>query len=87
MARAQASGLWSDRSAIERGTASRRVHQTELLRIWTTLLSYMLAKANLAYEKTQSDELQRPGAGNQVDRRHCAAFSIEAMLTAALRGQ
>ncbi len=38
----------------ERGTASRRVHQTELLRIWTALLSYMLAKANLAYEKTQA---------------------------------
>lgn len=49
---AQTSGFYSDRSGLERGTlGSRKNRQSQFIRIWTTLISYMLAKSNIAYEK------------------------------------
>lgn len=50
--RAQASGLFSDRSAIERGSTSRTTRQNDVIRLFTTLGSYMFAKFNVAYERT-----------------------------------
>jgi hypothetical protein len=52
VARAQGSGLYTDRTAIERGTVSANVRQTEWVRIFTVLASYMIAKNNVAYERT-----------------------------------
>jgi hypothetical protein len=48
---AQTSGFYSDRSNLERGTMGRKNRQSQFIRIWTTLVSYMLAKGNIAYEK------------------------------------
>lgn len=49
---AQTSGFFSDRSGLERGTlGSKKNRQAQWVRIWTTLISYMLAKGNIAYEK------------------------------------
>ncbi|MFC4353172.1 hypothetical protein ACFOW6_16605 [Fodinicurvata halophila] len=50
--RAQASGLFSDRSAVERGSVSRTTRQNEVVRLFTALGSYMFAKFNVAYERT-----------------------------------
>jgi len=47
----QTSGLFSDRSGIERGTLSATSRQSKWIRLWTTLVSYMLAKGNIAFEK------------------------------------
>jgi len=47
----QTSGFYSDRSGLERGTMGRKNRQSQFIRIWTTLISYMLAKSNIAYEK------------------------------------
>jgi hypothetical protein len=49
----QTSGFFSDRSGIERGTLSRTTRQSQFIRLWTTLISYMQRKGNLAYMKTQ----------------------------------
>jgi hypothetical protein len=48
---AQTSGFFSDRSGIERGTINYKTVQSQFIRIWTTLISYMLAKSGIAYEK------------------------------------
>jgi len=49
---AQTSGFYSDRSGLERGTTgTKKNRQSQFIRIWTTLISYMLAKSNIAYEK------------------------------------
>jgi DNA repair protein RadC len=48
---AQTSGFFSDRSGLERGTINRKTVQSQFIRIWTTLISYMLAKSGIAYEK------------------------------------
>lgn len=50
--RAQASGLFSDRSAIERGSVNRNHRQSDVVRLFTTLGSYMFAKFNVAYERS-----------------------------------
>jgi hypothetical protein len=50
VARAQASGVYADRTAIERGTLGRDTRQNEFLRLFTALGSYMFAKFNIAQE-------------------------------------
>jgi len=49
----QTSGFFSDRSGIERGTLSNTTRQNQFIRLWTTLISYMQRKGNIAYMKTQ----------------------------------
>ena len=39
---AQTSGLFSDRSALERGTINNRAVQSQFIRIWTTSENFML---------------------------------------------
>ncbi len=53
VARSQASGIWTDRTPIERGTTSASNRQSELVRSFTALGSYMFIKANRAYEQTR----------------------------------
>lgn len=48
---AQTSGFFSDRSGLERGTINFKTVQSQFIRIWTTLISYMLRKSGIAYEK------------------------------------
>lgn len=50
VARAQASGLYADRTAVERGTMGATARQNEFLRLFTALGSYMFAKYNVAEE-------------------------------------
>lgn len=50
VARAQASGLYADRSPIERGTLGATSRQNEFVRLFTALGSYMFAKYNVAEE-------------------------------------
>jgi len=49
----QASGLFLDRSAIERGTLSSRIRQNPFVLLMTTLGSYFFAKQNRVIEATQ----------------------------------
>lgn len=53
VARSQASGLMADRNALERGTISQNVRQSDFIRLWTTLGSYMVTKMNRAYLEVQ----------------------------------
>lgn len=48
---AQTSGFFADRSGLERGTINYKTVQSQFIRIWTTLISYMLAKFGIAHEK------------------------------------
>jgi hypothetical protein len=50
VARAQASGVYADRTAVERGSLGRETRQNEFLRLFTALGSYMFAKFNVAQE-------------------------------------
>ena len=93
--RAQASGLFPDRSAVERGSVSRTARQNDVVRLFTTLGSYMFAKFNVAYERTA--KAKRTIAEEGVSTRSAQEvlswtldmmflFTLEAVLTAAMKG-
>ena len=93
---AQTSGIFSDRSAIERGTLAPNIRQTEFVRMWTTLISYMLAKGNIGFERTQRmvrDVKSQGLSGRSIlTVSNFAAdiallFLVEGLLVALIRGQ
>lgn len=94
--RAQASGLFSDRSAIERGSISNATRQNSVVRLFTTLGSYMFAKFNVAYERTMIARRQVSEGGASVASAQAALswavdmtflFAVEAVIAAAIRGK
>jgi len=94
--RAQSSGLFADRSAIERGSVTRNARQNDVVRLFTTLGSYMFAKFNVAYERTAkaSRTVQDEGVSLKSAQEALSwtldmafLFTLEALLTAAIRGQ
>lgn len=94
--RSQASGLFSDRSAVERGSADMRMRQNEFLRLFTTLGSYMFAKFNVAYERTgrARQVIEREGVSRQSAQEAMSwtidmtfLFALEAVLYAAIKGR
>ncbi|CAA2140439.1 LPD23 domain-containing protein [Hyphomicrobium sp. ghe19] len=94
--RSQASGLFSDRSAIERGSVSRTARQNDVVRLFTALGSYMFAKFNVAYERTgkasrtvRQEGVSAKSAGEVISWTVDMAFlfMLEAVVMAAIRGQ
>lgn len=94
--RAQASGLFSDRSAIERGSVSRTTRQNDVVRLFTTLGSYMFAKFNVAYERaaTGSRVIRKEGVSLRSAQEVASMtldmaflFTLEAVVMAALKGR
>lgn len=93
--RAQASGVFSDRSAIERGSVSQRTRQNDVVRLFTTLGSYMFAKFNVAYERTAKAVrlIEQEGASGRSAVEVMSwtldmafLFALEAVLYAAIKG-
>jgi hypothetical protein len=94
--RAQASGLFSDRSAVERGSISKTGRQSDVVRLFTTLGSYMFAKFNVAYER--SAKAGRVIGNEGVSGRSAVEvlswtldmaflFTLEAVMLAAIKGR
>jgi hypothetical protein len=84
---AQTSGMFSDRSGIERGT-TRAHRQSQWIKIWTTLISYMLAKGNIAYAKGRQFA-RKPSlwGATTLAADVVMLFTVEAVLSAMIRGQ
>ncbi|WP_313609250.1 hypothetical protein [Rhizobium sp.] len=87
VARAAASGNFSDRTPIERGSLSRNVRQNDVVRLFTALGSYMFAKFNVAYEKTRQTQFNDPRQVLSWTSDMVMLFTVEAILAAAVRGQ
>lgn len=87
VARSQASGIWSDRTPIERGTVSPTVRGSEWVRIWTALGSYFFAKGNIAVELVAKTDPKRLEQDAKLITSLMVLFTVEAVLVGALRGQ
>lgn len=85
VARAQASGNFSDRTAIERGTAFN-ARQSDIVRLFTTLGSYMFAKFNVAYERTAQTDFLDPMEVLSWTADMAMLFVIEAILYNGIKG-
>ncbi len=85
---AQTSGIWADRSGIERGTLGNRTRQSQYVRLWTTLISYMIRKQGLAYESTQkykrSDRTIGDAANLAID--YVMLFMVEGIASQLVYG-
>lgn len=84
----QTSGFFSDRSNLERGTVNKKTRQSQFIRIWTTLISYMLKKGNIAYEKGVA--VKREGlsfkTAIQFGMDMLLLFTVEGLVSAFLYG-
>lgn len=94
--RAQASGLFADRSAVERGSVSRTARQNDVVRLFTALGSYMFAKFNVAYERSAKAKRLIGDEGLSTRSAQEALswsldmvflFTFEAVVGAAIKGQ
>lgn len=86
--RSQSSGLFSDRSGFERGTLSgTQARQVEFVKAFTTLGSYMITKANIAYEKTKNTSFRSPKQVMGWTMDMAMLFMLEGLALAALRAQ
>lgn len=82
VARAQASGLISDRSAFERGTLSTDTRQNGFVRLFTALGSYMFAKGNIAYERLGVAKQDIDGFnGKSFNAAFSATFDVALLFT------
>jgi hypothetical protein len=90
--RAQGSSLFTDRSAIERGSLGATTRQNEFVKLFSTLGSYMFAKANVAYERGKiAQQVFAENGASQASVLEAASlvtdmvmlFSIEALVGAA----
>lgn len=93
--RAQASGLFSDRSAVERGSVNRTARQNDVVRLFTALGSYMFAKFNVAYERTATAKrtIREEGVSGKSAAEVMSwtidmafLFTLEAVLMGAIKG-
>ena len=83
---AQTSGMFSDRSAIERGTLTETTRQSEFVKLWTTLMSYMIAKGNIAFESYRRTDFHNPRSVLSFGSDVLLLFAAEALLMGLIKG-
>ena len=84
--RSQASGNFQERTAFERGTINPKVRQSELVRAFTALISYFMAKNNVAYERTKKTNFKNPGEVIGWATDMALLYVFEAALVSLIRG-
>ena len=79
--RSQGSAIFANRTAFERGTLNTGTHQSNLVKIFGTLGSYMFAKFNIAYELSQKTKL---GISKAETKAEIALISVDMAINVAL---
>lgn len=85
--RSQASGVFTERTQFERGSLNKSIKQTELVRVFTGLISYFMAKSNVAYERTRRTNFKNPGQIFNWAVDMSLLYLGEAILVGLIRGQ
>lgn len=86
VARAQSSGIFSDRTAIERGTVHQNMRQGALVQLFTLLGSYMINKFNVAYERIHKTNFNKPIEVFDLFIDMMILFMLEAIAYSLLKG-
>lgn len=82
--RAQSADNFIDKSAVQRGTLDDKHRQSELVKSTTMLLSYMIAKGNVAREKYQAVEFTKPLQVAKFTADMVQLFALETLVVALL---
>jgi hypothetical protein len=86
VSRAQGSGEFIDKNPLQRGTLGDNVRQSEWIKATTTLMGYMMAKGNAAYEVTQKTNFRSPRQVLKWMSDLVLLFTVEGLLVNAIRG-
>lgn len=84
--RAQSPENFIDKPAVSRGTISENIRQTELVKATTMLLSYMMAKGNVAREKFQGTSFKNPADVAKFGIDMVQLFALETIIMGLLKG-
>lgn len=83
---ASGSGVFADRSALERGTLTRKTRQNELVRGLTTLAGYMIRKMAIARRRTAETTFTDIGQAVNWAVDMALLFTIEGLMFAFVKG-
>jgi hypothetical protein len=83
----QASGIFGERTPVERGSIAKQVGQTELVRAFSLFMSYFMAKTNVAITQTKQTNFKHPGEVLKWVRDMAMLYTVEAMAAAFIRNQ
>lgn len=84
--RAQGTQEFTGKSPLQRGTLGDNVRQSEMIRAATTLMGYMIAKGNVAYERTSRTNFRDPVQAFNWAGDMAMLFVIESLLVGLIRG-
>jgi hypothetical protein len=87
VARTQASGIFGERTPVERGTINKSLRQKEFVKIWTNFMSYFMAKTNIAIEQYKTTNFRSPAEVMNFSMNMALLYSVETMLALIIRGQ
>ncbi len=90
VARTQASGIFGDRTALERGSVHKGWRQSEGARVFTTFISYFMAKTNVAAErivKAKKQGITNPGVMLGLATDLILLYTMEALMSGLIQGQ
>jgi len=83
---AAGSGVFADRSAMERGTLTRQTRQNELVRGLTTLAGYMIRKMAIARRRTGETDFKDIGQAVNWAVDMALLFTVEGLMFALVKG-
>ena len=83
---ASGSGVFADRSALERGTLSRQTRQNEIVRGLTTLAGYMIRKMAIARRRTGETDFKDIGQAMHWAVDMALLFTLEGLAFAFVKG-
>jgi hypothetical protein len=84
--RSQGSAIFGQRTAAERGSISPKFSQSEMVRIFTPLMSYFIAKNNVAFERVKKTNLKNPLQLANLAIDLVMLYVMEAMFIAFIKG-
>lgn len=87
VSRAQGSGEFIDKNAMQRGTLSDNTRQNEYIRATTTLMGYLLAKQNVGYEAVRKTNVRDVRSAGKLAGNLVLLFAAEGMIAAMIRGR
>lgn len=86
VARTQGSGIFGERTQLERGTIDRKHRQSEITRAFVPLISYFMAKTNVAYQRIRRTDPRNPLQIIDLAVDLTLMYLVEALVVAAIRG-
>ena len=85
--RSQATGIFGDRTPLERGTVHKKFRQNELVRSMVPLISYFMAKSNVVYERTKKTNFANPASVLNWVTDMILVYTVEAAAASVIYGR